>query len=148
VPLSYNISQNVSQNISRINENEISMSNIGQIQTVNHTQLNTPSLKTDNIFVRCSAARPEGIIRAFYLTVMQRKDTSKILSSVIDSLKNDVISVIYELYPTNQFWTDMLCNFLRFVHEGHFDTQLELLEYLKVHRLVDTLLIRCLKIRI
>jgi hypothetical protein len=35
---------------------------------------------------------------------------------IIDSLKNDITTVIYESYPTNEFWTHMLCNFLKIVH--------------------------------
>jgi hypothetical protein len=67
---------------------------------------------------------------------------------VIESLKNDIISVIYEPYPNNQFWTEMLCNFLKILHEGEFDTQVEILEYLKAHRLIDSLIIKCLRTRI
>jgi hypothetical protein len=42
----------------------------------------------------------------------------------------------------------MLCNFLKIAHDGHFETQIEVLEYIKIHRLIDTLMIRCLKSRI
>jgi hypothetical protein len=42
----------------------------------------------------------------------------------------------------------MLCTFLKTAHDGHFDTQLEVLEYIKVHKLIDTLIIKCLKSRI
>ncbi len=42
----------------------------------------------------------------------------------------------------------MLTNFLRVVHEEHFDNQMEVLEYIKAHKLIDTLLIKCLKSRI
>lgn len=42
----------------------------------------------------------------------------------------------------------MLCNFVKIIHEGHFETQLEVLEYIKCHRLIDTLIINCLKSRV
>lgn len=42
----------------------------------------------------------------------------------------------------------MLCNFLKIANDGHFETQLEVLEYIKVHKLIDSLLIKCLKSRI
>lgn len=147
VPLSYNISCNASQNLSRINENEISMSNIGQLHTVNPSQLNTPSLKGENVYVRCGRTA-EGTVRAFYLSLLQRKETSQLLGGVVDSLKHDIMAVIYEPYPTNEFWTDLLCNFLKIVHEAHFDTPTELLDYLKMHRLIDTLFVRCLRTRV
>lgn len=56
--------------------------------------------------------------------------------------------MIYEPYPTNEFWTEMLSNFLKVVHESHFDTQIEILEYIKAHRLIDTLLVNCLRSRV
>jgi hypothetical protein len=66
----------------------------------------------------------------------------------VEELRHDITTVIYEPYPTNEFWTEMLGNFLKIVHEGHFDTQMEVLEYLKAHRLIDTLLISCLRSRV
>jgi len=42
----------------------------------------------------------------------------------------------------------MLSNFLKILHEGEFDTQVEILEYLKAHRLIDSLIIKCLRTRI
>jgi len=42
----------------------------------------------------------------------------------------------------------MLCNFLKVLHQGHFDTQIGVLEYIKAHRLIDSLIIKCLRSRI
>jgi len=77
--------------------------------------------------VQCSAAKSEGVIRAFYLCAMQRQSTTNHLSKLIHSLKNDMTIKIYEAYPTNEFWVEMLNNFLKIVHEEHFDNQMEVL---------------------
>lgn len=137
IPLSYNMS---------VNQEEISMSNIGP--TINQSFRNTNLQKRQSIYVQCSNLKAEGIIRAFYLSAIQRRQTTSRLSAVIESLKNDIICVIYEPYPNNQFWTQMLSNFLKILHEGEFDTQVEILEYLKAHRLIDSLIIKCLRTRI
>jgi hypothetical protein len=42
----------------------------------------------------------------------------------------------------------MLCAFLRGIHEGRFETQTSVLEYIKTHRLIDQLMIKCLSSRI
>lgn len=69
----------------------------------------------------------EGVIRAFYLSVLQRKATARLLGRLVEELRHDITTVIYEPYPTNEVWTEMLGNFLKIVHEGHFDTQMEVL---------------------
>ncbi len=71
------MSNPLSQNISQYEENEISMSNIGRTQTVHPTNLQTPGLHKENIYVQSSSKTSEGIIRAFYLSVMQKKATAK-----------------------------------------------------------------------
>jgi hypothetical protein len=129
-------------------EGEISMSNIGQTHRVNQTNLQTPGLYKENIHIQCNSRHPDGVIRAFYLSVMQKRSTCRHLMEIIDSLRNDITTIIFEPYPTNDFWVEMLQNYLKLVHDGHFETQLEVLDYLKIHRLVDTLMIRCLKSRI
>ena len=63
-------------------------------------------------------------------------------------MRDDTTITLYKPYPTNDFWTDMLCNFLNLIHEGHYDTQMEILDYISYHYLIDMLLIRCLKSRI
>ena len=115
-PLSYNVSQ--------IDDNEISMSNIGRTQHIAQIRLQTPGLARENIFIQCNTRKVDGVIRAFYLSILQRKATAKNLVKLIEELKNDITTIIYEPYPTNEFWTDMLCNFIKIIHEGHFDTQL------------------------
>lgn len=138
-PLSYNVSQ--------MEENEISMSNIGRTNAV-PTRVQTPGLARENVFLQCSSRRVEGVIRAFYLSVLQRRGTARQLARLVEELRHDITAVIYEPYPTNEFWTEMLGNFLKIVHEGHFDTQSDVLEYLKAHRLIDTLLVNCLRSRV
>lgn len=91
-PLSYNVSQ--------MEENEISMSNIGRTN-VNATRQQTPGLARENIYVVCNSKRVEGVIRAFYLAVLQRRSTAKQLSRLIDELRNDITVVVYDSYPTN-----------------------------------------------
>ncbi len=95
-PLSYNVSQ--------MEENEISMSNIGRNNAV-PTRLQTPGLARENIFVLCNSRKVEGVIRAFYLSILQRRGTAKQLSRVIDELSHDITAILYEPYPTNEFWT-------------------------------------------
>lgn len=141
------MSQPLSQNISRIEEGEISMSNIGRTQTINFN-MQTPGLPRQNICIQCPANKIEGVIRSFYLSAMQKKSTTLHLMQVIQSLKDDITTIIHEAYPTNQFWTDMLCNFLKLVYDQHFDYQLEVLQYIKAHKLIDTVMIKCLKSRI
>lgn len=110
-PLSYNISQ--------MEENEISMSNIGRTGAA-VTRLQTPGLPRENIFLQCSSRRVEGVVRAFYLSVLQRVSTAKQLTCLVEELQHDITTVIYEPYPTNEFWTGMLVNFIKIVHQGHF----------------------------
>jgi hypothetical protein len=94
------------------------MSNIGgRTQTIHPTNLQTPGLARENIFIQCPCIKSEGIIRAFYLSVIQKQFTTNHLINIIESLTNDITMVIYEAYPTNQFWTEMLCNFLKIVRE-------------------------------
>jgi hypothetical protein len=67
-PLSYNVSQ--------MEENEISMSNIGRTNAM-PTRLQTPGLPRENIFLQCGSRKVEGVIRAFYLSVLQRRSTAR-----------------------------------------------------------------------
>ena len=95
------------------------MSNIGRTGAV-VTRLQTPGLARENIFLQCSSQRIEGVVRAFYLSVLQRGSTSKQLTCLLEELRHDITAVIYEPYPTNEFWTEMLVNFIKIVHQGHF----------------------------
>ena len=124
------------------------MSNIGRNQTLNHASVQTPGLHRENIFIQCNNRHPDGVIRSFYLSVMQKRSTSRPFIEIIESLKNDSTTILFDPYPANEFWVELLCNFLKIAHEGQFETQLELLEYIKVHKFLDTLMIRCLKSRI
>jgi hypothetical protein len=63
-------------------------------------------------------------------------------------MRNDQTTIIFEAYPTNEFWVDMLCNFLKAIHQEYYDTQMDVLEYIKCHRLIDILILKCLKNRI
>jgi hypothetical protein len=85
-PLSYNVSQ--------MEENEISMSNIGRTNA-NPTRQQTPGLARENIYVVCNSKRVEGVIRAFYLAVLQRRSSAKQLSRLVDELRNDITVVVY-----------------------------------------------------
>jgi hypothetical protein len=58
------------------------MSNIGKTQIVNNN-LQTPGLSKENIYIQCSSKTSDGIIRAFYLSVMQKKQTAKHLVEII-----------------------------------------------------------------
>lgn len=98
------------------------MSNIGKTQMINHN-LQTPGLSKENICVRCSNKTSDGIIRAFYLSVMQKKTTCRHLIEILDSLRHDITIILFEPYPANEFWIDMLCNFLKMALEERFDTQ-------------------------
>jgi signal recognition particle receptor subunit beta len=77
------------------------MSNIGRTQNVNQTNLQTPGLNKENIYIQTSSKTSDGIIRAFYLSAMQKKQTAKHLMEVIESLKHDITTVLFEPYPTN-----------------------------------------------
>ena len=93
-PLSYNVSQS--------EENEISMSNIGQTQTVLvQGAAQTPELPKENVYIQCHAGRAEGVMRAFYLSLIQKKETTRTFIGVIESLRHDDTVVLYEPYPTN-----------------------------------------------
>lgn len=63
-------------------------------------------------------------------------------------MTHDITVVLYEPYPSNGFWTDMLCNFIKCLHDGQFETQIDVLNYIKEHRLIDTLLINSLRSRV
>jgi hypothetical protein len=63
-------------------------------------------------------------------------------------LTHDITVVLYDPYPTNELWTELLCNFIKILHDGHFETQIDVLNYIKVHRLLDTLLINSLRSRV
>jgi len=94
------------------------MSNIGgRTQTIHPTNMQTPELPRENIFIQCPSTKAEGVIRAFYLSVMQKQFTTNHLLNIVQSLTNDITMVIFEAYPTNHFWTEMLCNFLKIVRE-------------------------------
>lgn len=58
------------------------MSNIGKTQIVNNN-LQTPGLSKENIYIQSSSKTSDGIIRAFYLSVMQKKQTAKHLVEII-----------------------------------------------------------------
>ena len=89
------MSNPLSQNVSRLEESEISMSNIGRTQQVNPASLQTPGLHRENIFVQCSSKTSEGIIRAFYLSVMQKKITTRHLIEVLESLRHDITFTVF-----------------------------------------------------
>ena len=59
------------------------MSNIGRTQPVNNTNLQTPGLYRENIYIQCNSRHPDGVIRSFYLSVMQKRSTSKHLIQII-----------------------------------------------------------------
>lgn len=42
----------------------------------------------------------------------------------------------------------MLVNFIKVLHQGDFDSQMAVLDYLKAHRLIDTLILSCIRSRI
>lgn len=81
------------------------MSNIGHTNNAVPTRVQTPGLAKENIFTQVSTRTSEGVIRAFYLSVIQRKSTSNSLAKLIDELRHDITTVIYDPYPTNEFWT-------------------------------------------
>ena len=49
------------------------MSNIGRTQQINPTGLQTPGLHRENIYIQCNSRHPDGVIRSFYLSVMQKR---------------------------------------------------------------------------
>lgn len=50
------------------------MSNIGRpINKMSDIHLQTPGLAQENIYIQCNSKKPEGIIRAFYLSILQKK---------------------------------------------------------------------------
>ena len=59
------------------------MSNIGRTQNIIQTRLQTPGLPREHIFIQCSTRKMEGVFRAFYLSIIQRKITTKILIKLI-----------------------------------------------------------------
>lgn len=63
-------------------------------------------------------------------------------------MTHDITVVLYDPYPTNELWTELLCNFIKILHDGHFETQIDVLNYIKAHRLLDTLLINSLRSRV
>jgi hypothetical protein len=71
------------------------MSNIGRTQPVNQTNLQTPGLHQENIYIQCNSRHPDGVIRSFYLSAMQKKSTLTHLIEVIESLKNDITFIIF-----------------------------------------------------
>ena len=77
------------------------MSNIGRTQNVNNANMQTLGLNKENIYIQTSNKTSDGIIRAFYLSAMQKKGTAKHLMDIIESLKHDITTVIFEPYPTN-----------------------------------------------
>ena len=77
------------------------MSNIGRTERISHTHVQTPGLYRENIYIQCSSRHSDGAIRSFYLSAMQKKSTARHLIDIIDSLRNDTTSIIFEPYPTN-----------------------------------------------
>ena len=49
------------------------MSNIGRTQNVNNANMQTLGLNKENIYIQTSNKTSDGIIRAFYLSAMQKK---------------------------------------------------------------------------
>jgi len=61
------------------------MSNIGKTQTIIYNnQPRTPTLPKENLYIICDSSKSDGAIRAFYLSLIQKKETTKILMELID----------------------------------------------------------------
>ncbi len=76
---------------SYLGENEISMSNIGRQP---FALALTPGLKRERLQVEVPVSA-DGCLRAFYLSVLQKRESTEKLMEVIDSLKFDPTAVLY-----------------------------------------------------
>jgi hypothetical protein len=86
------------------------MGKIERIQKATQTHLKTLGLLRENIFIQYYTHRVEGFKGTIYLSIIQW------IAEAVDKsdleLINVVMTVIFELYPTNDFWTETLNSFI------------------------------------